>query len=197
MAYRSNRSSRGRPSAARNFAYGLGWFSIGLGAMKLMAPGALARALGMRGSEMLLQAYGLREIANGVAILASNDPTPWVWARVGGNGLDLATLASAYRDDNPRKGDVGLAMAAVGAVTALDAACAAALSAGVGQAPDRVYDYGDRSGMPLPPLAMRGVAADYAPPRDFRTPEALRPYSNVSNNSTDDSPSADPLGLPA
>lgn len=197
MAHRSNRSSHGRASAAGVLAYGLGWFSIGLGAIKLMAPGALARALGMQGSETLLQAYGLREISNGVAILASDDPAPWVWARVGGDGLDLATLASAYHDDNPRKGNVGLAMAAVGAVTALDAACAAALSAGVGQAPERLYDYGDRSGMPLPPRAMRGAAADYALPRDFRTPEALRPYSDVSNNSTDDSPSADPLGLPA
>ncbi len=198
MAYRSNRSSRsGSSGPAADLAYGLGWFSIGLGAMEVMAPGALARALGMRGRESLLQAYGLREIANGVAILASDDPTPWIWARVGGDALDLATLASAYHDDNPRKGNVGLALAAVGAVTALDAACAAALSAGVGQEPRRIYQYGDRSGMPLPPRAMRGAAGDFAPPRDFRTPEALRPYTETNDETSEDRGGADPLALPA
>src|SRR4051812_9841772 len=64
----------------------------------------------------------------GVGILASNDPTAWVWGRVGGDALDIATLASWLKDENPKKENVGLALAAVSGVTLLDIACASALS---------------------------------------------------------------------
>jgi hypothetical protein len=37
-------------------------------------------------------------------------------------------------------------------------------------------DYGDRSGFPRPPLAMRGAMAHFTVPRDMRIPEAMRPY---------------------
>ena len=33
--------------------------------------------------------------ATGVGILASRSPAPWLWARVAGDGLDMATLRSA------------------------------------------------------------------------------------------------------
>ena len=90
---------RGHPdSADRRARPGLGWFSIGLGLVELAAPRFLTRRFGMEGSEGLIQAYGAREIANGIAILAADDPTPWVWARVGGD-------ARGPRDarDRPRR----------------------------------------------------------------------------------------------
>src|SRR4028118_2183053 len=100
MRYETGRR-RGQPdSATDTLARGLGIFSIGLGIMEVAAPGALARWLGMRGQERLIQAYGLREIATGVGILASRDPTPWIWGRVGGDALDLATLAGGFHDDH-------------------------------------------------------------------------------------------------
>ena len=37
-------------------------------------------------------------------------------------------------------------------------------------------DYGDRSGLPRPPEAMRGAARDFEVPQDMRVPELLRPY---------------------
>jgi hypothetical protein len=41
-------------------------------------------------------------------------------------------------------------------------------------------DYRDRSGLPRSPQAMRGAARrDFEPPRDFRTPEALRPWTSA------------------
>jgi len=169
---------RGNSSTgAHELAQGLGWFSIALGTLELAAPGMLARALGMEGREALLRAYGLREVATGIAILNARDPAPWLWGRVGGDALDVATLVAHYTDDNPRKDVVGLAIAAVAGVTALDVYCAAALSGDdFADEIEDFYDYGDRSGMPLAPEEMRGAASDFEVPRDFRTPEALRPW---------------------
>lgn len=51
----------------------------------------------MHGRHGLVRACGAREIATGLAILLSKNPTPWLWARVGGDVLDIATLASNAR----------------------------------------------------------------------------------------------------
>ncbi|WP_200840954.1 hypothetical protein [Geminicoccus flavidas] len=169
--------------SARGLAQGLGWFSIGLGLAELLAPRQLSRALGMEDRSGLIQAYGVREIATGIGILASRDPTPWVWARVGGDALDLATLAPAV-PDNPQKGNVLLAMMAVAGVTALDLICAQQLSTARQQAhrEERLRnlpDYSNRSGMPRGVEQMRGVARhDFEMPRDMQTPEALRPWTD-------------------
>ncbi len=119
------RSFRGDREDGLALAEGLGWFSVGLGLAELLAPRALAAWLGMEERAGLIRAYGAREMATGAAILLSRgDPAPWVWARVAGDGLDLATLAAGLAGDNPRRGNVGVALAAVGGVTALDVACA-------------------------------------------------------------------------
>jgi hypothetical protein len=165
------------PDTAQSLAKGLGWFSIALGLAELIAPRTVTRTLGMEGHEGLVQAYGLREIASGVGILSSDQPAPWVWSRVAGDALDIATLAPGLNDNNPKRDNVALALAAVGGITALDWATAASLSNGRMRRMARpVRDYSNRSGMPRPPAAMRGAARDFKIPRDFRTPEALRPW---------------------
>jgi hypothetical protein len=79
----------------------------------------------------LLPSYGLRELACGVGILGSDRPAGWLWGRVAGDALDLATLATAALADDPtRRGRAQLALLAVVGVTALDVVCAAGLSAG-------------------------------------------------------------------
>jgi len=164
-----------RSRRLERLARGLGWFGIGIGLVGLLLPRALARGSGLRGRETLLQVYGLREVATGVAILAARDPTPWVWGRVAGDALDLATLGSALDEDNPRRADAAVAFAAVAGVAALDVACARGLS--TTRRPARRYDYSDRSGLPLPAAEMRGAALDdFEAPDDMRTPHALRPY---------------------
>src|SRR5215211_8122595 len=105
-------------------ARGLVWFSIGLGLAEVIAPRALARALGMEGTETVIRAYGMREIATGVGILASEDPTPWIWGRVAGDALDLATLATGLEGDNPERGNVLAATATVIGATVIDVVCA-------------------------------------------------------------------------
>lgn len=165
-----------RSRRLERLARGLGWFSIGLGLAELLLPRTLARASGLRGRETLLQVYGLREVATGLAILAARDPTPGVWSRVAGDALDLATLGSGLDEDNPHRAGSAAAFAAVAGVTLLDAACARALSTTT-RTPARRYDYSDRSGLPLPAAEMRGAALDdFEVPQDMRTPAALRPH---------------------
>lgn len=100
-------------------AQGLGWFSVGLGVSELVAPSWFTRVLGLQGKEWLIQAYGARELVSGIGILSSDRRSPWVWSRVIGDAMDLATLASASRKQNAEK-----AMALVIGVTVLDLACA-------------------------------------------------------------------------
>ncbi len=113
----------------KSLAKGLGWFSLGLGLAEVVAPGRLARWLGMEGSESLLRVYGFREIATGLGILSRREPTEWVWGRVAGDFLDLATLTPGLDRDNPNRKNVMTAMAAVAGVTVLDVLAGKQLSA--------------------------------------------------------------------
>jgi hypothetical protein len=156
MAHRYAEPHRG---AADALARGLGWFSIALGLGELLAAERLTRALGMEGQENLVRAYGVREIATGLGILAADDPTPWIWGRVAGDALDLATLAPAFDRRNPERNRVGLALGMVGGVTAIDIACAQALRVERRPRPP-LRDYSDRVGMPRSPDEMRGAARE-------------------------------------
>jgi hypothetical protein len=112
-------------------AQGLGWFSLALGALEMAAPGRLGGEMGLR-RPLLLRAYGLREIAAGVGILASPKWSPtqtgFVWARVAGDVLDLATLALARPRSPAEMRGLAAAAAAVFGALALDVTCAAGLS---------------------------------------------------------------------
>jgi len=113
---------------AERVARGLGWFSIGLGLTEVVAGHALGHSLGMEDRTGLLRAFGLREIATGVGILAQPRPTPWVWGRVAGDVMDLGVLGSACTADNPERDNVVAAMGIVAGVTAVDLWCAWRLS---------------------------------------------------------------------
>jgi len=146
--------------SARTLARGLGWFSIGLGVAQLVMPGKLARFLGVPGNEGLIRACGVREIATGVGLLLSDDPKPWIYARIGGDALDLAGLGLSI-ENGTEQVNAALATGAVAGVTALDLACAKGL-AEEGQEVTE-WDYSDRSGFPEAPDAMRGrVEAEFA-----------------------------------
>ena len=106
----------------------LGWFSIGLGLFEILGGKSLARTLGIPKDAVLLRAYGVREAGVGAAILNDPEEPAWIWARVAGDALDLATLAVALRPPNGKRANVEIALAAVAGVTALDVICAARLS---------------------------------------------------------------------
>jgi uncharacterized membrane protein len=100
----------------------LGWFSLGLGLVEVIAPRQLARLIGVpRGSvtTTLMQVMGVRELANGVGILSNPTAKEWVGMRIGGDLLDLALLGAALAKSE-RPGRTLLAAAAVLGVSALD-----------------------------------------------------------------------------
>ena len=180
MTY-STKGARGVGARSTNqkLATGLGWFSIGLGLTEIFATKALTRGIGLEGKEGLVRAYGVREVMTGVAILASHDPTPWIWGRVGGDALDLATMATGLEGDKPQRGSLGIAMAAVAGVTALDIAVAKGLTSEKSLSGDVPADYFYRTGLPRGIEASRGLARDLEVPADFRIPEPLRPYETT------------------
>lgn len=136
----------------------LGWFSIGLGMLELVAPGRIARALGMDGSEQTMRAYGAREIGSGILSL-SLDKEAGLWSRVVGDGLDIATLLPALHPDNPKRGNVGLAIAAVAGVMALDYIAAQGVRERHREGTGMRRTYRDRSGFPQGVQSARGAAA--------------------------------------
>lgn len=149
--------------SARSVARGLGWFSIGLGVVQLLAPRQVSRFIGIQGSEGMIRACGVREIITGVGILMADNPKPWIYGRVGGDALDLACLGwSVERGREPV--NAAIALGAVAGVTAVDIGCARALEAE--RAPVTEWDYSDRSGFPNGAEQVRGtVKAEFAAAR--------------------------------
>jgi hypothetical protein len=106
-------------------ATALGWFSVGLGLAELATGARMSRSLGMDDRAWLVRGFGAREIATGAGILSSPADPRWLWARVGGDLLDLAALGAAIaRPGNPRRGRAVAAAAAVAGVTVLDVVAA-------------------------------------------------------------------------
>lgn len=104
-------------------AWGLGWFSVGLGFARVGAPGVFARLIGLpdtAATRRVLQASGAREIASGVAGLVRPESAVPLWARVAGDAVDLAALALSLGGRRVRHGRLLAAMAAVAGVAALD-----------------------------------------------------------------------------
>jgi uncharacterized membrane protein len=104
---------------------GLAWCSLGVGLVELMAPRALSRVIGMPdASTSVLRAFGAREVGAGLAIFNEPDRAAWLWSRVGGDAVDFSYLASGLNDGQNNNTRIGITMAAVAAITALDVMCA-------------------------------------------------------------------------
>ena len=170
----------------RDRARALGWLSVGLGVAETAAPRALARAVGAPVRPALVRtAYGLRELVAGAGLLAASNVRPWVWARVAGDVVDLATLAAVAGGRNPRRGTAALALAAVAGVTALDVRTALALG--------RDGRDGEPKGAP-PDAQEARQSVTVGRPRDevyraWRTPavvaEMMAPFAEVEAESPD------------
>jgi hypothetical protein len=135
----------------------LGWFSLGLGILEVLAPRRITRALGVEGNEALVRAYGAREIGSAMLTL-STEKTTGLWARVAGDGLDVVSLAAAYTSRNPKRENVGLAIAAVVGVAALDLIGLWSTISRHGQPTSGWRSYNDRSGFPQGIEKARGAA---------------------------------------
>lgn len=103
----------------RTLARSLGWFSIALGSLELVAAPRL-RSFFRAGEPTLIRLFGVRENVSGLAILALPDPEPGIWARGAGDALDIVVLASMLKAPGSRKPRVTGALAMVLGITALD-----------------------------------------------------------------------------
>jgi hypothetical protein len=125
-------------TATETLAMALGWFSIALGTAELLAPRQVARLIGMAPTDRTtttLRAYGAREIASGVAILSQPGEAKWLWSRVGGDAIDLASLGAAVGREEAERARLAMATAAVAGVTVLDVLAAIGLTASYPSSP--------------------------------------------------------------
>ena len=135
----------------------LGWFSIGVGLAELALPRAVARAAGMANLPALTRINGLREIGTGIGILTSRDPSPWLWGRVAGDALDLATVgAGLVTARRPLRTLSSVAMLL--GIALLDMKVAEGAPPSAKREKHALRDYSMRSGFPRPAHEMRGIA---------------------------------------
>ena len=114
---------------------GLGLLALGLGVAQVAAPGTLVRLVGIEESgrtRALMRGLGAREIATGLGILSEAAPAPFLWARVGGDALDLALLGLALAQDGTRKGRAAAWTAAMAGIAAADTLAALRRSGATG-----------------------------------------------------------------
>jgi uncharacterized membrane protein len=72
------------------------------------------------GTRNAMMTMGLREIATGVGILTQPQSPAWLWARVGGDMIDLALLGTTMTSKRGDRTRAAVATAAVLGVTVLD-----------------------------------------------------------------------------
>lgn len=83
---------------------------------ELLAPGRMAGLTGDH-ARPLHGGYGVLEIVSGIGIRASDRPAVWLWSRVLGDALDLATLAAACDNAGPEdREQIVSSAAAVGSI---------------------------------------------------------------------------------
>lgn len=103
----------------KKLSFGLGLFSLALGAAELLAPKRIADNLDATGHEGLVKGFGAREIAAGLAILNAPAHSLGVWNRVLGDLMDLSALGMAAKNA-PRNKAVWGSIAFVAGATVLD-----------------------------------------------------------------------------
>jgi len=139
----------------------LGWFSFGLGLAELIAARQITRTLGMEGKESLVRAYGAREIGAGVLCLSVDKPLG-LWNRVAGDGIDIVTLLTGMKSENPKRDNVMIALGVVLGVTVLDVRAAQATPSRHSRDGGEPRRYSDRSGYPKGIQSSRGAAREMA-----------------------------------
>jgi hypothetical protein len=138
-------------------ARALGWFSIALGLAELAMPRRMAHLAGAPNLPLFTRACGLREIGTGIGILTARDPAPWIWGRVAGDALDVATVGAGLVTAGRPMRTLG-SLALLLGVTYIDMRVAQAAPLSTMRARQSLRDYSGRSGFPRSPDAMRGIA---------------------------------------
>jgi hypothetical protein len=102
---------------------GLGWVSLALGLGEVAMTRTLARAAGLDTRySTLLRAFGLREMASGLGLLATDKQEVFMWSRVVGDALDGAFLGYAFSREksSSERTKIALAATAIAPIVILD-----------------------------------------------------------------------------
>lgn len=116
-----DRARRGGPATGP--AWTLGALSASLGIVALTQPRSIAEAIGLNSdgaTTSALRAVGARELLAAGGLLMRRHPERWLWARVGGDLIDLALLARGARTRTASAPRVPVAGAVLATVTAVD-----------------------------------------------------------------------------
>jgi uncharacterized membrane protein len=109
--------------SGEQLARALGFFSIGLGLTQILAPGSVTRLVGLEDHETnhkTMRAFGFREAAAGIGLLARPSDARFAWGRVAGDALDLAVLGRGLGSSGTDRTRLAAATTAVLGVTILD-----------------------------------------------------------------------------
>ena len=79
----------------------LGWFSLGIGALEIVAPAALSRRLQLPIGSKVVQGFGIREIMAGLLLLRAPASPAGPYARIAGDILDLVCTSSLSGRNTP------------------------------------------------------------------------------------------------
>lgn len=99
--------------------------SIGLGIAELASPQKVRETVGLEASDDWIRGLGAREVASGIAILATGVSAPSLWSRVLGDLVDLGVIHWLRSNDPLHNGKVRAAATAVLGIAALDMIAAA------------------------------------------------------------------------
>ena len=123
---------------------------------------ARSRALaGAPNLPFVTRMHGLREIAIGTGLLMSRDPPPWLWGRVAGDVIDVATVGAGPRHAG-RPGRTLVSLAMLGGIAYVD------MKAAEGGAPRSKRESGPR------PRLQRALGLPEPGGRDARRRAASR-----------------------
>lgn len=116
----------------KKISFGLGIFSLALGAAELLGARRITRALDADGHEGLVKGFGAREVAAGLGILMQPAVSTGIWNRVLGDVMDLTALGFAARKATGNRAVWGSVAFVVG-TTAIDLATAFGLDKQTGK----------------------------------------------------------------
>jgi hypothetical protein len=118
----------------KKLGLGLGGFSIALGLAELVAPGRIARWLGLDRdtARTVLRLFGARELLAGGMLLRGPAVSTNAWNRVAGDAMDLGALGLAFARSS-RKPAVAGAIGFVAGATLLDVIAARGLDRQTGR----------------------------------------------------------------
>jgi len=138
-------------------------------------PRRMARVAGAPNLPTLTRAFGLREIGTGIGILTSKDPSPWLWGRVAGDALDVATVgAGLVTRGRPLRTLTSVAMLL--GIAYVDMKVAEQAPPARKREKRSAHDYSGRSGFPRSAAEMRGIALKPSTPMG-RQPTTAAPMT--------------------